>query len=98
MEHIHRNQKIITDELSKIAAKRLPVAQGVFVEYMLAPSIKPKAAKAVPPAGAPREPQVRRREPTVEKLAEGTLPSKQHFDVPRGKHPALGGGHPSVPS
>jgi ribonuclease HI len=30
MEHIHRNQNIIVDELSKIAAKGLPVPQGGF--------------------------------------------------------------------
>jgi ribonuclease HI len=44
LEHIPRRKNIIADELSQIAAKRLPVSAGIFVKQLTKPSATPRVA------------------------------------------------------
>jgi hypothetical protein len=48
LEHIPRGRNTIADELSQIAAKRLPVHVGIFVERLTKPSAAPKVAARAP--------------------------------------------------
>jgi hypothetical protein len=48
LEHIPRGRNTIADELSQIAAKRLPVHVGIFVERLTKPSAAPKVVARAP--------------------------------------------------
>jgi hypothetical protein len=48
LEHIPRGKNTIADGLSQIAAKRLPVPAGIFVERLTKPSATPKVVAGAP--------------------------------------------------
>jgi ribonuclease HI len=48
LEHVPRGRNIITDELSQIAAKRLPVPEGIFVERLTKPSATTRVVVRTP--------------------------------------------------
>jgi hypothetical protein len=48
LEHIPCRQNVIADELSQIAAKRLLVPMGIFVERLTKPSATPRVAVRTP--------------------------------------------------
>jgi hypothetical protein len=48
LEHIPHGRNTIADKLSQIAAKRLPVPAGIFVEQLTKPSSAPKMAAKAP--------------------------------------------------
>jgi ribonuclease HI len=50
MEHIPRGQNNIADELSKMAARREPAPDGVFIERLTQPSVATKPLAGALPA------------------------------------------------
>jgi hypothetical protein len=48
LEHIPCRKNVIADELSQIAATRLPIPVGTFVEWLAKPSVTSKAAVRTP--------------------------------------------------
>lgn len=63
MEHIPRAQNSEADELSKIAARKEPVPQGIFIERLTKPST------------TPGQPKQKRRKVLTRCLFPGDLPS-----------------------
>jgi hypothetical protein len=53
LEHIPRGKNVIADELSQIAAKRLPIPAGTFIERLAKPSVTSKAAVRNPATSSP---------------------------------------------
>jgi ribonuclease HI len=54
LEHIPRGKNVIANELSQIAAKRLPIPAGTFVEWFAKPSVTSKAAVRTTTTSSPR--------------------------------------------
>jgi hypothetical protein len=78
MEHIPREKNHITDELSKMAAKRERVPAGTFVEWLMRSSVTPK-----PAAGDPSTPT---QGSPAAMLPEGSVPGGPGEETIPGKH------------
>jgi ribonuclease HI len=53
LEHIPREKNAIADELSQIAAKRLPIPVRTFIEWLAKPSMTSKEAVRTPATSSP---------------------------------------------
>ena len=53
MEHIPRAQNYIADELSRLAARKEPVAPGTFIQRLTQPSVVPSVRKSKKPKTCP---------------------------------------------